>query len=82
MNYTSAWKHTTILILNCRNRFYCLVCLQAAGCVMEMACRVGAGEIKNGFALVRPPGHHAEREQAMWVTAPFAFIVKSDILEW
>ncbi|XP_052810130.1 histone deacetylase 4-like isoform X2 [Mya arenaria] len=37
----------------------------AAGCVTEMACRVAAGELKNGFALVRPPGHHAEPEQAM-----------------
>lgn len=32
-----------------------------------MAYRVGAGELKNGFALVRPPGHHAEPEQAMYV---------------
>ena len=23
------------------------------------------GEIKNGFAVVRPPGHHAESQQAM-----------------
>ena len=23
------------------------------------------GEIKNGFAVVRPPGHHAEAQQAM-----------------
>lgn len=23
------------------------------------------GEIKNGFAIVRPPGHHAEAQQAM-----------------
>ena len=23
------------------------------------------GAVKNGFALVRPPGHHAERQQAM-----------------
>ena len=38
---------------------------QAAGCVTEMAYRVGNGELKNGFCLVRPPGHHAEPEQAM-----------------
>jgi len=23
------------------------------------------GDIKNGFAIVRPPGHHAEANQAM-----------------
>lgn len=23
------------------------------------------GEIRNGFAIVRPPGHHAEAQQAM-----------------
>ena len=39
--------------------------LQAAGSVTELALRVGAGELKNGFALVRPPGHHAEAQQAM-----------------
>ena len=27
--------------------------------------RVAAGEIRNGFAIVRPPGHHAEVQQAM-----------------
>ncbi|OQR73572.1 histone deacetylase 4-like [Tropilaelaps mercedesae] len=37
----------------------------AAGCVIELACRVAAGDVKNGFAVVRPPGHHAEHQQAM-----------------
>ncbi|XP_022648236.1 histone deacetylase 5-like isoform X5 [Varroa destructor] len=37
----------------------------AAGCVIELACRVTAGDVKNGFAVVRPPGHHAEHQQAM-----------------
>ena len=26
---------------------------------------IAAGECQNGFALVRPPGHHALRERAM-----------------
>jgi len=26
---------------------------------------VAKGELRNGFALIRPPGHHAEREEAM-----------------
>lgn len=37
----------------------------AAGCVTELALKVAAAEIKNGFAIVRPPGHHAEHQQAM-----------------
>ncbi|CAN0360413.1 unnamed protein product [Lampetra fluviatilis] len=37
----------------------------AAGCVTELAYKVAAGELKNGFAVVRPPGHHAEESIAM-----------------
>ncbi|TNN16732.1 Histone deacetylase 4 [Schistosoma japonicum] len=37
----------------------------AAGCVVDLACRVMLGQCPNGFALVRPPGHHAEPGQAM-----------------
>ena len=37
----------------------------AAGCVTEIALKVASGEVKNGFAIVRPPGHHAETQQAM-----------------
>ncbi|KAJ7999624.1 hypothetical protein DPEC_G00196330 [Dallia pectoralis] len=31
----------------------------AAGSVTELALKVAQGELKNGFAVVRPPGHHA-----------------------
>ncbi|XP_065309221.2 histone deacetylase 4 isoform X1 [Dermacentor albipictus] len=37
----------------------------AAGCVVDLALKVAMGEAKNGFAVVRPPGHHAEFKQAM-----------------
>uniref|UniRef100_A0A8C7UK15 Histone deacetylase n=1 Tax=Oncorhynchus mykiss TaxID=8022 RepID=A0A8C7UK15_ONCMY len=37
----------------------------AVGCVIELAFKVAAGELKNGFAVVRPPGHHAEESTAM-----------------
>jgi len=37
----------------------------AAGTVLELSTLVARGELKNGFALVRPPGHHAEYEEAM-----------------
>jgi len=37
----------------------------AVGCVVDLATKAASGEIKNGFAIVRPPGHHAEPSQAM-----------------
>ncbi|XP_051872895.1 histone deacetylase 4-like [Pristis pectinata] len=37
----------------------------AVGCVIELASKVASGELKNGFAVVRPPGHHAEESIAM-----------------
>ncbi|XP_065053795.1 histone deacetylase 4-like isoform X2 [Rhopilema esculentum] len=37
----------------------------AAGSVIELSMKVATGELKNGFAIVRPPGHHAEAHQAM-----------------
>ncbi|XP_060925517.1 histone deacetylase 7-like [Limanda limanda] len=33
----------------------------AAGCVTDLALKVAQGELKNGFAVVRPPGHHATK---------------------
>ncbi|KPM02803.1 histone deacetylase 4-like protein [Sarcoptes scabiei] len=37
----------------------------AAGCVIELATKVALKEVKNGFAIVRPPGSHAEYQQPM-----------------
>lgn len=37
----------------------------AVGCTVDLACRTWTGDIRNGFAIVRPPGHHAEPQQAM-----------------
>ncbi|XP_068997068.1 histone deacetylase 7 isoform X2 [Embiotoca jacksoni] len=37
----------------------------AAGSVVELSFRVGKGELKNGFAVVRPPGHHADPSNPM-----------------
>lgn len=37
----------------------------AVGCVVELAFKTAMGDIKNGFAVVRPPGHHAETNLAM-----------------
>ena len=41
------------------------VALLAAGGAEELADRVMAGEVNNAFALCRPPGHHAEHNQAL-----------------
>lgn len=43
----------------------CDVAFLAAGTPLVLADAVIAGTIDNGFALLRPPGHHAERTQAM-----------------
>ncbi len=39
--------------------------LLAAGGTIALVEAVMHGEVENGFALVRPPGHHAERDRAM-----------------
>jgi len=41
------------------------VSLKAAGSLLELADQVMHGEVSNGFAMVRPPGHHAENSTAM-----------------
>ncbi len=43
---------------------YDAACL-AAGALIDGIARIDQGEIDNGFCLVRPPGHHAERDQSM-----------------
>lgn len=40
------------------------VALLAAGGLLQAADSIMEGKIQNGFALVRPPGHHAEVSQA------------------
>ncbi|MBA0552367.1 hypothetical protein Golob_023186, partial [Gossypium lobatum] len=37
----------------------------AAGSVIEVAEKVAKGELNSAFAIVRPPGHHAECDEAM-----------------
>jgi len=41
------------------------VAMLAAGAVLELSDKVMTGEVDNGFALVRPPGHHAENSEAL-----------------
>ena len=37
----------------------------SAGCVISITEKVAKGELSNGIANVRPPGHHAEESEAM-----------------
>lgn len=37
----------------------------AAGGFLNLLDAIVAGDVDNGFAFVRPPGHHAERDRAM-----------------
>ncbi|KAI0156355.1 histone deacetylase [Xylariaceae sp. FL1272] len=39
--------------------------LLAAGGAIESCKNVVAGEVKNAFAVIRPPGHHAEYDESM-----------------
>jgi histone deacetylase 6 len=39
--------------------------LISAGGAIETCKAVTSGEVKNAFAIIRPPGHHAEHNQAM-----------------
>ncbi len=39
--------------------------LRAVGALLEAADRIVAGEWRNAFCAVRPPGHHAESDRAM-----------------
>lgn len=41
------------------------VAMLATGGVLELADRVVSREFNNGFALIRPPGHHAENSTAL-----------------
>jgi acetoin utilization deacetylase AcuC-like enzyme len=41
------------------------IALLAAGGILKAADLIMDGTIQNGFALVRPPGHHAEASRAM-----------------
>ena len=38
---------------------------RAVGGIFNLVDAVVDGQVRNGFALVRPPGHHAERRRAM-----------------
>lgn len=39
------------------------VCATAVGSVLQLVDRVLTSELRNGFAIIRPPGHHAQADQ-------------------
>ncbi|XP_038154361.1 histone deacetylase 6 [Cyprinodon tularosa] len=39
------------------------VCATAVGSVLQLVDRVLTSELRNGFAVIRPPGHHAQADQ-------------------
>lgn len=39
--------------------------LAAVGGTVDLAKKIWQGEVRRGFSLVRPPGHHATREESM-----------------
>ncbi len=45
-------------------RTYETALLAVGGC-LSLADSIVSGDIANGFALIRPPGHHAERSESM-----------------
>ena len=47
------------------NRSSALCARLSCGGVIETCRAVAEGQVKNAFAIVRPPGHHAEPEQSM-----------------
>ncbi|KAM6982513.1 histone deacetylase 6 isoform 2-T6 [Tautogolabrus adspersus] len=40
------------------------VCVSAVGSVLQLVDQVMNSELRNGFAVIRPPGHHAQSDQA------------------
>lgn len=40
------------------------VCVSAVGSVLQLVDRVLTSDLRNGFAVVRPPGHHAQSNES------------------
>ncbi|XP_056316154.1 histone deacetylase 7 isoform X2 [Danio aesculapii] len=48
-----------------KNPSYAAALKMAVGSVTELALCVARGDLRNGFAVVTPPGHHASRSQTL-----------------
>ncbi|KAF6252538.1 hypothetical protein COO60DRAFT_516835 [Scenedesmus sp. NREL 46B-D3] len=47
------------------NRHTSMAARSAAGCCVQAVHAVMAGQVRTAFAIVRPPGHHAESQELM-----------------
>ncbi|XP_016371411.1 histone deacetylase 7-like [Sinocyclocheilus rhinocerous] len=57
--YKSQTDHDMVLNNSCS----AAILKMSVGSVIELAFRVAGGELRNGFAVVTPPGHHASHSQ-------------------
>lgn len=55
--YSAGLEQRASLYLNPYSTFCARI---SCGCVLEMCDAVASRRVRNGFAVVRPPGHHAE----------------------
>ncbi|XP_067316073.1 histone deacetylase 7 isoform X1 [Pseudorasbora parva] len=55
--------HTGLSKIQSNNSCSTLALKMAIGSVIELALHVARGELRNGFAVVTPPGHHASHFQ-------------------
>ncbi len=58
------WPYLDVYDVSISSKSYDIAML-AAGGLLELADQVIAGQISNGFGLIRPPGHHAEQNMAL-----------------
>ena len=56
--------------------------LLAAGGTLDVIDAIMRGDVRNGFALVRPPGHHAESDRAMGFCLFNNVAIAARYLQW
>lgn len=61
MSSTQYYEHLSLYVHPSTTHCAQLSC----GSTIEAALAVATGKVRNAFAIVRPPGHHAEPEEHM-----------------